>query len=139
MATENPLQIVSREAGTNVTNKRCVVEAGINIVNRASTEGQRIDGVVAYKSLPLNAATQTITSGDPAPICKSGTVIVESGGDVAANAEVMTDSVGRAITHDATAPTKFSFGVNRGKAVVGAGKDLSIELWAHAQTPGVTP
>jgi hypothetical protein len=129
MATENPLHIITKEAGTNVTNKRFVVYAADNKVNRASVEGEKVAGVVAASYIPLNASTQTITAGLPAPICTKGTVIVEAGAIVADNAEVMTDVDGRAITF-AAAAGKYAIGrVVNDSASTAAGQDLSVELY----------
>jgi hypothetical protein len=137
LATESLNRIVTREAGNSVTNKRFVAEAGNKIVNRASVEGQMVDGVVAMVSSGFTGTV--IPSGGEVPVAKDGTVIVESGAAVAAGAKVMTDNLGRAITWDSITPTKYAVGENVGPAATGAGKDLSIELYQKAQTPGVAP
>src|SRR5688572_25343908 len=127
MATENPLQIVSKEAGSIVYNKRGLVETGSNIIVAVTAAGVSIDGVCAMVSSGVTGTT--IPIGGAVPVCKSGTVIGESGADVASNEEVMVDSVGRFVPSDANS----AVGINRGPAVTGAGKDLSIELYAKAQ------
>jgi hypothetical protein len=135
MATENPGPLVTREAGSNVTNKRFVVNNGVNKVDRASVAGSQVDGVAV---MTHNVTGATVIAGTPVAICKSGTVIVECGGNVATGAIVMTDSVGRAVTWTGDDPAEFAVGKNIGEA--GAlGKDIPLELFGLAQTPGVAP
>lgn len=131
MATENILELVSREAGANVTNKRFVKEIAGGKVDRTSVQGERPNGVIADRSRPINATDQSITAGNPAPVAKKGTVIVESGAAVADGAEVMTDTVGRAITF-AVLVGQFAAGrVVNGSSSTAAGQDLSIELYDY--------
>lgn len=127
MATENIAQIVTREAGTDVTNKRFVVEIADGKVNRASTQGQKVHGIVAMVSTGFTGTA--IASGDPAPVAKSGDIIVESGAAVSDNVEVMTDNVGRAIPFVAAANTYAVGKVVRGTSASAAGEDLTITLY----------
>lgn len=130
MATENILQIVSRQAGTNVTNARFVAEAAGGIVNRTSVIGQRADGVVAMVS--TGAIGTTIAAGDEVPVATAGDVIMEAGAAVADGAEVMSDASGRAITF-AVAANQYAAGkVVNGSSASAAGQQLSVKLYPYA-------
>jgi hypothetical protein len=131
MATENILELLSREAGANVTNKRFHKEVAGGKVDRCSVQGERPNGVIADRSRPLNASDQAIAAGNEAPLAKKGTVIVESGGTVADGAEVMTDTVGRAITFAVAAGQYAAGKVVNGSSSSAAGQDLSIELYDY--------
>lgn len=131
MATENILELVSREAGANVTNKRFVKEVAGGKVDRTSVQGERPNGVIADRTRPLNASDQSITAGNPAPVAKKGTVIVEAGGVVADGAEVMTDTVGRAITFAVAAGQYAGGRAVNGSSSAAAGEHLSIELYDY--------
>ncbi len=133
MATENIKQLVTRQAGTNVTNKRFIKEAAGGIVNRCDTQGERVDGVCAEPSIPLNGASQAIAAGEEASVCKGGDVIVESGAAVADGARVMTDNVGRAITFAAGGGQLAVGRVVNGSSSNAAGQDLTIELLLEPQ------
>lgn len=127
MATENIGQIVTREAGTDVTNKRFVDEIAGGKVNRASTQGQKVNGIVAMVSTGFTGTT--IATGHPAPVAKSGDIIVESGAAVADDTEVMTDAAGRAIPFVAAANTYAVGKVVNGTSASAAGEDLTITLY----------
>ena len=133
MATENPRALVSRQAGTNVTNMRFVKEAAGGIVNRCDTQGERADGVCYDPSIPSNAASQAIPAGEEAGVCKGGDVIVESGAAVADAARVMTDSVGRAITFVAGSGAICLGRVVNGSSAAAAGEPLTIEFAPEPQ------
>jgi hypothetical protein len=133
MATENIKQLVSRQAGTNVTNKRFVKEAVGGVVNRCDTQGERVDGVCAEPSIPVNAASQAIAAGEEASIAKGGDVIVEAGAAVADGARVMTDNVGRAITFAAGGGALAVGRVVNGSSAAAAGQDLTIEMILEPQ------
>jgi hypothetical protein len=133
MPTENPGRIVSRQAGTNVTNFRFVKEAAGGIVNRCDTQGERVDGVIADKSIAVNASSQAITAGEEAPVCKSGDVIVEAGAAVADAARVMTDTAGRAITFAAGGGALAVGRVVNGTSAANAGDLITIQLLLEPQ------
>lgn len=127
MATENPIQIVSKQAGTNVTNKRLVTEVAGGIVNRTTAATDVPAGVVAMES--TGATGTTITAGDEVPVCTSGTVIGESGAAVADRARVMSDASGRFITFAAGGGALAVGEVVNGSSASAAGQDLSIKLY----------
>jgi hypothetical protein len=133
MATENPGQIVSRQAGTNVTNHRFVKEAAGGIVNRCDTQGERVDGVIVDNAIPYNASSQAITAGEEAPVCKGGDIIVEAGAAVADAARVMTDNVGRAITFAAGGGALAVGRVVNGTSAGAAGDLITIRLQLEPQ------
>ncbi|HXG58191.1 MAG TPA: hypothetical protein VNL91_04140, partial [Thermoanaerobaculia bacterium] len=102
-------------------------------------EGEKVSGVVAAKYLPINAASQAIATGDPAPVCKSGIVLVEAGGVLADLGEVMTDNQGRAIAFDDNI-AKYAVGKVVSSSAAQAGDIVAVELYAlDAQRKGATP
>jgi hypothetical protein len=118
IATENPRQIVTREAGANVTKRRFVVEIAGGKVDRCSVEGEVANGVAAA----------TATAGDEVGVKRGGTVIMEAGAAIADNAEVMTDNVGRPIT--AVGAGKYKLGkITNGNYPGAAGDLCSVELY----------
>jgi hypothetical protein len=125
--------MVSRQAGTNVTNMRFVKEAAGGIVNRCDTQGERADGVCYDPSIPSNATTQTLTAGEEAGVAKTGDIIVEAGAAVADGARVMTDNVGRAITFAAGGGAICLGRVVNGSSAAAAGDPLSIEFAPEPQ------
>lgn len=132
MATENILQIVSRIAGTNVTNMRFVVEAAGGIVNRTTANTDVASGVVAMVS--TGTVGTTITAGDETPVAILGsTVLVESGAAVADGARVMSDASGRAITFAAGSGALALGKVVNGSSASAAGQTLSVALYAQPQ------
>ena len=131
MATENPLQIVSRIAGTDVTNKRFVKEAAGGIVSRTTANTEAAAGVVAMVSTGTTGTT--ISAGDEVPVCTAGNVIVESGAAVADRARVMSDSAGRAVTFAAGSGALALGEVVGGSSASAAGQDLSVKLYAQPQ------
>jgi hypothetical protein len=133
MATENPGQIVSRQAGTNVTNHRFVKEAAAGVVNRCDTQGERVDGIVSDNAIPVNASSQAITAGEEAPVAKGGDIIVEAGAAVADAARVMTDNAGRAITFAAGGGALAVGRVVNGTSAAQAGDLITIRLLLEAQ------
>lgn len=133
MSTENIARIVSRQAGTNITNHRFVKEAAAGIVNRCDTQGEAVYGVIADRTITDNAAVQSITAGDEAPVATNGDVEVEAGAAVADIAEVMTDNVGRAITFAAGGGALAVGKVVNGSSAAAAGNLLTIRLYASAQ------
>lgn len=136
MATENPGRLVSRQAGTNVTNKRFVKEAAGGIVDRCTVQGERVDGVCVMTDFPLNAASQAVAAGEEAgvaPMNSGGVAIVEAGAAVADAARVMTDNVGRAITFAAGGGAIAVGRVVNGSSAAAAGDELSIELLSEPQ------
>jgi hypothetical protein len=133
MATENPGQIVSRQAGTNVTNHRFVKEAAGGVVNRCDTQGERVDGIVSDSAIPVNASSQAITAGEEAPVAKGGDIIVEAGAAVADAARVMTDNAGRAITFAAGGGALAVGRVVNGTSAGAAGDLITIRLLLEAQ------
>jgi hypothetical protein len=128
MATENPGPITTKQAGTNVTNKRFVKAAAGGIVDRTTAATDRVTGVVAMRSTGFTGTT--IPAGEPAPVCEGGTVLVEAGAAVADLAEVMSDASGRAITFAAGGGALAVGVVTNGTSSAGAGTDLSIRLYA---------
>ncbi len=131
MATENNLQILSKQAGTNVTNKRFVVEVAGGIVNRAGA-GVATDGVIAMVSTGTTGTT--IAAGDEAPVSQPGsTTIVEAGAAVADRARVMSDASGRAITFAAGGGAVAVGEVVNGSSAAAAGDDLSVKLYPKSQ------
>lgn len=132
MSTENIARIVTRQAGTNVTNHRFVKEAAAGIVNRADTQGEEIFGIIAARSIPENASSQAITSGDEAPVATAGDIELECGAAVADQAEVMTDNAGRGITFAAGAGA-LAVGKNISVATTVAGQLMTLRLYPKAQ------
>ena len=133
MSTENPDRIVSRQAGTNVTNRRFVKAAAGGIVNRCDTQGESSIGVIADRSISEHAASQAIAQGDEAPVCTEGDVEVEAGAAIADNAEVMTDNAGRAITFAAGGGALALGKVVNGSSAGQAGDILTIRLYELTQ------
>jgi hypothetical protein len=132
MATENILKIVSRIAGTNVTNKRFVKEAAGGVVDRTTANTDVVAGVVAMVSTGTTGTT--IAAGDEVPMAIPGSnVIVESGDAVADRARVMSDASGRAITFAAGAGALAVGEVVGGSSASAAGQDLSVKLYAQPQ------
>lgn len=129
MATENPLQIVSKQAGTNVTNMRFVVEVAGGIVNRTTAATDVVSGVVAMVS--TGTIGTTITAGDETPVCTAGVVAVESGAAVADRARVMSDASGRAITFAAGGGALAVGEVVNGSSASAAGQMLSVKLYGQ--------
>lgn len=131
MPTENPGRTVSRIAGLNVTNMRFVKEVADGKVDRTSVQGERAHGVVAAQYIPINAASQTIAAGDEAPIATSGDVIMEAGAAIVDGAEVMTDTVGRAITF-AVAAGQYAMGKLINDTSAGAAGDkVTVRLYDY--------
>lgn len=133
MPTENPRGLVSRIANTNVTNMRFVKEAAGGKVNRCDTQGERVDGVACQPSIPYNAASQAITSGEEVSVAKTGDIIVEAGAAVADAARIMTDNVGRAITFAAGGGALCVGRVVNGTSAGAAGDLLTVELLNEPQ------
>lgn len=130
MSTENISRIVTRQAGTNVTNRRFIKEAAGGIVNRCDTQGESVKGVIAARYIPENAASQAIAAGDEAPVATGGDVEIEAGAAIADNAEVMTDNVGRPITFAAGGGALAVGKVVNGSSAAQAGNLLTIRLYA---------
>jgi len=127
MATENILELVSREAGSGIVNKRFVTEVAGGKVNIVLLSATQSHGVVAMRSYGKTGAT--IAAGDECPVAKDGDVIVESGAAVADGAEVMADTTGRAITFAAGVGAIATGKVVNGSSASAAGQDLSVRLY----------
>ena len=119
IATENPLQVVTREAGTDVTNRRFVKEATTGIVSRCSVTGETAVGV----------ANADAVAGDEVGVKRGGDIIVEAGALISAGAEVMTDTTGRPVTWT-DGSGYFKLGVLTNNSSAGAAGDLvSVQMY----------
>lgn len=131
MATENIRQLVTRESGANVMNKRFVTEAAAGIVNRTSVAGGRVDGVCATVSYGFTGTP--IPTGDEAPVAKSGDVIMEAGAPLADGTVVMSGADGRPIPFVAGGGALSAGRIVNGGAALAIGDDCTVELFATPQ------
>jgi hypothetical protein len=137
--SENIARIITRQAGTTVTNHRFVKEAAGGIVNGCNTQGEAVYGVIADLAIADNAtgtqgsSSQVITAGDEAPVATNGDVEMEAGAAVADTNEVMTDNVARAILFVAGGGALAVGKVVNGSSAAAAGQIITVRLYASAQ------
>lgn len=113
---EHPGEILTRTANGAVTNKRFVLNNG----QQAYATGQKVLGV----------ARDSRSNGESVAVAIDGTVLVEAGAGIPADAEIMTDSQGRAIR---ATRGKYVAGRTMG-SVSGAGYDVEVFLGIGAGT-----
>lgn len=123
MNTQNPLERLSRIAGSDVTIYRFVKEIGDDVVDRCDTEGEIADGV----------AGNTQVAGDEVLMYRLGDVLVEAGEAMDPGDEVMTNTVGRAMIATGGG-TNYALGKVRGLTSAAVAGDLvSVSLYAQPQ------
>lgn len=122
--TENPGQIVSREAGAAIDALRFLKKTTGNKVTECTAAGEQVEFVSRYDA----------ASGTPVACQREGDLTVEAGGNIAADAEVMTGSDGRALTAAVgLAAWKAGKRVGDDKAAV-AGDHITVTLYQQAQS-----
>jgi hypothetical protein len=136
---ENIKRIVTRTAGTNVTNMRFLVEVpGADpllgaVVNRAGA-GVPPDGVCAMVSYGFLGTT--IDAGDEVPFATDGDILMEAGGVIPEGSEVMSDSVGRAVLFVPDGVSVSAGKLTNGTSAGAAGDIVCVTFYKKAQHAG---
>jgi hypothetical protein len=116
LPTEHPGEILSRIANGAVSVRRFVKNNGA----QASVTGEKVLGV----------SRDSADTGKSFPVVIDGTALVEAGAAIAADTEVMTDSLGRAIK---AVNGRYIAGRTM-TSVSAAAKDVEVLLMAGAGT-----